>query len=77
MASKVRSSPPKAQKEAPAMENDSMPRPPSRRLDPYGRITIHPDFRHILDGPVEQRETEEGILLRPAPRPPEQKTTAG
>ena len=46
-----------------------MPRPPSRRLDPYGRITIHPDYRHILDGPVEQHETEEGILLRPAPTP--------
>lgn len=46
-----------------------MPRPTSRRLDPYGRITIHPDYRHILDGPVEQHETEEGILLRPAPQP--------
>lgn len=49
--------------------DDAMPRPSSRRLDPYGRITIHPSYRHILDGPVEQHETEEGILLRPAPTP--------
>ena len=76
MANKVRSSPAKAHKDTDEMENTSMPRPPSRRLDPYGRITIHPSYRHILDGPVEQRETEEGILLRPAPRP-SPKATAG
>ena len=40
------------------------------RLDRQGRITVHPGYRHILDGPIEQRETEEGILLRPAPRLP-------
>jgi hypothetical protein len=65
----LRPTPEKTQKDTPEMENAAMPRPPSRRLDPYGRITIHPDYRHILDGPVEQRETEEGILLRPAPHP--------
>lgn len=64
----LRSSPRKAHKD-PAEMDDAMPRPSSRRLDPYGRITIHPSYRHILDGPVEQHETEEGILLRPAPTP--------
>lgn len=44
---------------------EGMPRPLRSRLDPYGRITISAGYRHILDGPVEQRETEEGILLRP------------
>jgi hypothetical protein len=44
--------------------------PRRSRLDAYGRITILASYRHILDGPVEQRETEEGILLRPAPTRP-------
>lgn len=36
-------------------------------LDARGRLTIRAEFRRLLDGPVEQLETEEGILLRPAP----------
>ena len=50
---------------------EGMPRRLRSRLDPYGRITIRAGYRHILDGPVEQRETEEGILLRPAPSHPQ------
>lgn len=41
-------------------------------LDSRGRLTIRPEFRLLLEGPVEQLETEEGILLRPAPDPPAQ-----
>jgi hypothetical protein len=40
-------------------------------LDPRGRLTVRQEYRHLLDGPVEQVETEEGILLRPAPSPQE------
>ncbi|MEA3203303.1 MAG: hypothetical protein QOI63_978 [Thermoplasmata archaeon] len=39
----------------------------TRHLDSRGRLTIDPRYRSLLDGPVEQLETEEGILLRPAP----------
>jgi hypothetical protein len=43
-------------------------------LDSRGRLTIDPRYRRLLNGPVEQMETEEGILLRPAPSAQEGKT---
>lgn len=45
-------------------------------LDSRGRLTIRPEYRLLLDGPVEQLETEEGILLRPAPSAQEGKALA-
>lgn len=43
----------------------------STNLDTRGRLTIRPEFRRLLGGPVQQLETEEGILLRPLPSPQE------